>query len=142
MAASGKAAQTAQTWYQSKRVPLYLLVGTTVTGAGTYLFTRFRNPQTQTDKDSRMNALYEVEADGANSPSAKAGQRGATCQSSPGRNAVRASGLMDGQNTSGIMPNEAIVDTVRALVGAEHDENKAVLDRKYAASAAEFAAKE
>lgn len=27
-----------------------------------------------------MNALYEVEADGNNSPSANAGQHGATCQ--------------------------------------------------------------
>lgn len=137
MATSQKVAQTAQTWYQSKRVPLYVLVGTTVTGAASYLYTRIRNPQTQADKESRMNALYEVEANGANSPSAKAGQHGATCQSSPGRDAVRAAGLMDGQNTSGIMPNEAIANAVRGLVGAEHDENAAVLERKHAATAAQ-----
>lgn len=45
MAASQKVANTAQTWYQPKRVPLYLLVGTTVTGAASYLYTRIRNPQ-------------------------------------------------------------------------------------------------
>lgn len=136
MAASQKAAQVAQTWYQSKRLPLYIVVGTTVTCAGSYLYTRFRNPQTQTNKDSRMNELYEVEANGSNSPSAKAGRHGATAQGSVGRDVIRATGMMDGQNTSGIMPNEAMTDAIRNIVGTEHDENKAVLERKHATEAA------
>lgn len=83
-----------------------------------------------------MNELYEVEANGSNSPSAKAGRHGATAQGSVGRDVIRATGMMDGQNTSGIMPNEAMTDAIRNIVGTEHDENKAVLERKHATEAA------
>jgi hypothetical protein len=38
-------------------------------------------------------------------------------QGSVGRHVIRATGMMDGQNTSGIMPNEAMTDAIRNIVG-------------------------
>ena len=44
MAAGSKVQQTAQRWYQSKRVPLYVVVGATVSTAATYMFSHGSTP--------------------------------------------------------------------------------------------------
>ncbi len=57
MAASSKAAQTAQRWYQSKRVPLYVVVGATVTSAATYLYTHSGHPSVRLRRSHQPRRL-------------------------------------------------------------------------------------
>mmetsp|Transcript_15970 Transcript_15970/g.47985 ORF Transcript_15970/g.47985 Transcript_15970/m.47985 type:complete len:139 (-) Transcript_15970:585-1001(-) len=135
MAASSKAAQTAQRWYQTKRIPLYVVVGCTVTAAATYVTSHGTHPSVQTNKEMRMNSLHETEGAGADAHLAYVeGEHpgGATTQGSPGRKAIRGTGLLKGQETSGILPNNAIADKLRDVVGHEHEEHKEILDRKRA----------
>lgn len=130
--ASSQAAKTAATWYQTKRLPLYVVVGGTFGSAVTYLlYNRALHPQVESHKGIRQNEMHEVEPGSPMSEHVNRGAgHGATSQTSGVRSGLRSTGLMDGQTTHGIMPNEAIANKMREVMGPEHKENAEVLSKR------------
>lgn len=129
---ASQTAKTASTWYQTKRIPLYLVVGGTFASAVTFLsYNRSQHPQVESHKDVRQNEMHEVEPGGPMSEHVNRGAgHGATTQTSGVRAGLRNTGMMDGQSTHGIMPNEAIANKLREYVGPEHKEHEEILANK------------
>lgn len=132
MSASHAAKQTARTWYQNKRLPLYFVVGGTFASGVTFLlYNRASHPSVESNKAIRGNETQEVENGGPMSLHAEAGAgHGASTQGSKMRHTMRGTGMMEGQATSGIFPNEAIAEKMRDVMGAEHPEHAEVLKNK------------
>eukprot|EP00891_Asterochloris_glomerata_P000286 jgi/Astpho2/286/Aster-02175 len=95
-----RSVSTGARWFQSKRVPLYFMVGAGFAGASLYLLTnRSQHPSVEAGK-GRQDSLHE-ERDGAHA-------EGKNHFESSGRKMSRDAGLMSGQHTDGIIPNTKI----------------------------------
>ncbi|KAK9817803.1 hypothetical protein WJX72_002449 [[Myrmecia] bisecta] len=99
-----EAASTAQRWYQTKRLPLYVVVGGTFVGAFTYLRSRTSHPQVETKSINRQDPLAEERDSAIPQGQAKA--------NSAGRQLSRDMGMHDGQDSDGIFPNSKMAKKV------------------------------
>lgn len=107
--ATSEGAKTAKTWFQGKRVPLYILVGGSLIGAASYLSTRATHPHVESSKLLRQDPVPEERESAAG--------EGAAHKESTGRKTTRALGLFDGQNSDGILPNNKISKKIGDITG-------------------------
>lgn len=128
---ASQTAKTASTWYQTKRIPLYLVVGGTFAAGVTFLtYNRAQHPTVESNKAMRQNEMHEVEPGSPMTEHVNRGAgHGASTQTSGVRSQLRSTGMMDGQSTHGILPNEAIANKLRDLVGPEHKEHEELLSK-------------
>lgn len=104
---------TPQRWFQGKRVPLYLAVGTGLAMFAT-LWTRkgVSDPTLLKHKDHRQSGLPDAASTGAVAKGEEYKEK------QFGRDAVKAVGL-DDQHQDGIMPNRKIVHALDSVLGGD-----------------------
>jgi len=101
---------TGQRWYQTKRVPLYIMVAGGFIFAGSHLLgNRASHPMVEATTSQKNDSLSE-ERQGSHEDGKKQFE-------SSGRQASRKSGFHEGQNSDGIFPNAAIAKKLGEVMG-------------------------
>ncbi|KAK9830378.1 hypothetical protein WJX72_011410 [[Myrmecia] bisecta] len=121
MSASGtgpaaEAASYTKRWWQTKRVPLYIVVGGTLIGAAAHIWTWGKHPQTQTEV-----TRYRDDPTVDNSK-IDAVERGVIKFHETARRKSDEYGMRDGQATDGVFPNAKMAHKLGDIHGPSEPE--------------------
>jgi hypothetical protein len=110
------AIDTARTWYQPKRVPLYILVGATFAGAASYLWWNGTSPHVEGNRALRKDPL----ADERSSMAAE----GKDWKDTKTRQLSRDTGMHRGMESHGILGNETMPKKIGEFLDSRSDQKK------------------
>ncbi|BDA46468.1 hypothetical protein COCOBI_08-5610 [Coccomyxa sp. Obi] len=111
-----EAISTARTWYQPKRVPLYIVVGATFAGAASYLWWNSTSPHVEGNRALRKDPL----ADERGSMAAE----GKDWKETGTRKLSRDTGMHRGMESHGILGNETMPRKIGEFLGTSSDQKK------------------